>query len=285
VLGLDVDAYGSKPGGRALHWLEDHLGPLPVTWMATARPVAPDNRCNTGTRLFRVPTDLVPPSGFPGIECIHVGHRYQAVWPSTNPDTGGTQYLWYVGPPWQRMTTLPHRGALIKLPEAWAEYIAERAGHRTPPRAGTAAMAVTTAEVTHFISEHTVATHPHLLDVVTAWAMGRAAAGIARHDAYRDALTKAAQEAACGFYDAATAFDTLHTAFFEALRGDRPYEAVSEWSRMCARAVAIAEATDVEEHRAEVLDRIEPGLGWGPDLSRHQEMTRDQEQRHEVHFR
>jgi hypothetical protein len=265
VLGLDVDAYGIKPGGRCLRVMEDLLGPLPVTWMATARPVEPTNRFTSGIRFFAVPEGLVPPSGFPGIEMIHVGHRYSVVWSSIHPDLG-TPYYWYVGPPWQRMATLPRRSALIRLPQPWVEHLANKAGNRTPPAAGSVRPAVDSAEVKRFISTHVECTHPHLLDVVLTWAEMRASSGIARHDAYRDAVCKAAQEARCGFYDAASAFEAVHDAFLEALRGDRAYEAEAEWTRMCGWAVSIAEAADVAAYRAEVLDRIEPGRGWGPGL-------------------
>jgi hypothetical protein len=264
VLGVDVDAYGRKKGDRTLHFMEDLLGPLPVTWMVTARPVEPGNRFTSGIRLFLVPDDLVAPN-LPWIEMIHVGHRYAVVWGSIHPDLH-RPYCWYVGAPWRRMTTVPVRSALPELPEAWVDHLAERSRHRAPPRPGAAPSAVDSQEVQHFVQAHTDASHPHLFDTVRGWAEERVASGIARHDAYRDAVVKAAQESAAGFYDAGIAFATLHGAFIEALSGDRPHLAEAEWCRIACWAVGLAAGIDADAVRDDVLSRIEPGRGWGPGL-------------------
>lgn len=92
VIGLDVDDYKDKTGAATLAELEAKLGPLPPTWVSSARP-AP-----SGIRFYRVPTD--PPINWPGeagkfIEIIQPGHRYAVVWPSTNPEAAGAEYGWH----------------------------------------------------------------------------------------------------------------------------------------------------------------------------------------------
>ena len=82
VLGIDVDAYGGKPGAETLAELEDRLGALPDTWRSSSRPDDPVS----GIRFFRVPEGLEWPGGLPGIELIHSGHRYAVVAPSIHPE-------------------------------------------------------------------------------------------------------------------------------------------------------------------------------------------------------
>ncbi|ACI12509.1 DNA primase [Mycobacterium phage Konstantine] len=95
IVGIDVDHYvkgdKDKRGGDQLEALEARLGKLPDTWISSARV---DGK--SGIRYYRVPVGLA----FRGqvdkdIECIYKGYRFAVVWPSINPDTGGTQYWWF----------------------------------------------------------------------------------------------------------------------------------------------------------------------------------------------
>jgi len=95
VLGLDVDAYPGKRGGESLTALVAAHGPLPPTWITTARTDGV-----SGIRLFQVPTHIDGHEiNWPGeagkhIELIQHGHRYAVVWPSTNPEAGDATYEW-----------------------------------------------------------------------------------------------------------------------------------------------------------------------------------------------
>lgn len=88
VIGLDVDAYGDKPGAATLEQLVAECGALPATWLSTSRGDG-----ISGIRLFRVPDDARLLTALPGIEVIQHFHRYIVCWPSVHPDTGG-MYEW-----------------------------------------------------------------------------------------------------------------------------------------------------------------------------------------------
>lgn len=133
IVGIDVDHYikgdKDKRGGDQLKVLEERLGVLPETWISSARTDG-----ISGIRYFRVPRGLA----FRGqvdkdIECIYKGYRFAVVWPSTNPDTGGTQYWWF--PPGTVPNELgrnvwsdgnvPQVSELPRLPDTWLEYLTQ----------------------------------------------------------------------------------------------------------------------------------------------------------------
>lgn len=142
VIGLDVDAYDAwrsgrdpatgevtwgwvhKRGAETLEQLERDLGPLPPTWISSARP-AP-----SGIRLFRIPRGFViTESALPGdIEIVRRGHRYMVAPPSINPETG-TVYGWWFGSSssaWVAPGRPPSRLEVPELPEAWAVRLSAR---------------------------------------------------------------------------------------------------------------------------------------------------------------
>ena len=55
IIGIDVDAYGTKTGGRALQNAESSWGQLPPTYRSTARPDDPVS----GIRIFKVPEGVL----------------------------------------------------------------------------------------------------------------------------------------------------------------------------------------------------------------------------------
>lgn len=122
VIGLDVDDYKDKTGAATLAELERRFGPLPPTWVSSARP-AP-----SGIRFYRVPTD--PPINWPGeagkfIEIIQPGHRYAVVWPSTNPEAAGAEYRWWRYCPTRiDSADVPLPSDLPELPIRWIEGLA-----------------------------------------------------------------------------------------------------------------------------------------------------------------
>lgn len=120
VIGLDVDHYGTKTGGDTLAGLEAKYGPLPPTWVSSARP-AP-----SGIRWYRVPTHLDGREvNWPGeagkfIEIIQTGHRYAVVWPSLNPEAAGSMYEWRAPHGYDTpQGDIPPPDELPKLPEPW----------------------------------------------------------------------------------------------------------------------------------------------------------------------
>lgn len=125
VIGLDVDAYPGKRGGATLDALLAAYGPLPPTWITSARTDGV-----SGIRLFRVPTELDGREiNWPGeagthIEIIQHGHRYAVVWPSINPEAAGAEYKWRIEQTADRLQhdvspDVPRPESLPWLPEPW----------------------------------------------------------------------------------------------------------------------------------------------------------------------
>lgn len=112
VLGIDVDNYGDKRGGDTLNAAVGRLGPLPPTFVSSARDGI------SGIRWFRVPAGHCW-AGVLGdaVELIHHGHRYGVVWPSLHPDTGQT-YQWR-DPDGLPVHGVPAIADLPVLPDAW----------------------------------------------------------------------------------------------------------------------------------------------------------------------
>jgi Bifunctional DNA primase/polymerase, N-terminal len=121
IIGIDVDAYDGKCGGRTLRSLSGRLGPLPVTWRSTSR--APEDPVS-GIYLFRAPRkpgwtwtgDLGVGSG---IEIIQRHHRFATVWPSLHNSTG-RPYRWWRG---TGEAAIPGPEDLPLLPVKWARYL------------------------------------------------------------------------------------------------------------------------------------------------------------------
>ena len=152
VIGIDVDHYDKvkvlpdgtqhvvrKRGHDVIRELEETLGPLPPTWMSTARAWP------TGIRLYRVPVGRYRTTIGDAIEVIQRHHRYVVAWPSTNPDAGGAQYGWHLPrreddrpeAPWTyalvRDARVPQVSDLPELAPAWVEFLREgAAGESTP---------------------------------------------------------------------------------------------------------------------------------------------------------
>lgn len=94
VIGIDVDDYDGKPGGKNFKLLEERYGKLPATWISSARRDGV-----SGIRFFRIPKKWIGKLSWSGkaaegIDIIQRGHRYAAVWPSWNPNAG-SEYQWY----------------------------------------------------------------------------------------------------------------------------------------------------------------------------------------------
>lgn len=115
VVGADVDIYEEKRGDETLAALERRLGPLPATWVSTARD-AP-----SGIRFFRVPLGVRwKGAAGPSIDIISHGYRYAVAWPSIHPDTG-TEYTWTLPDGTPAEGAVPCVGELPELPWAWVD--------------------------------------------------------------------------------------------------------------------------------------------------------------------
>lgn len=131
VIGIDVDDYlkggKQKNGGAQLKAIESEINcELPPTWVSSART---DGK--SGIRYFRVPRGLrFRGKAADDIEIIQKRHRFAVVWPSINPDTGGTVYWWF--PPGAPLTedgralwdgVIPDARSLPMLPDAWIDFL------------------------------------------------------------------------------------------------------------------------------------------------------------------
>ena len=116
VIGIDVDAYGDKPGGFTLREKETDWGPLPPTWRSTSR----DDGIS-GIRLYRIPAGLAWPGEVgPGIETVRRDHRYVVCAPSIHPETGDT-YRWIDPNGITSARAVPDPDQLPFLPDTWVE--------------------------------------------------------------------------------------------------------------------------------------------------------------------
>ena len=128
LVGIDVDAYDPKTGGRTLKEAESRWGALPPTYRSTSRIAD----AVSGVRVFRVPVGVFFRSllqfkdqALGDIEIIQPHHRYVTAWPSIHPKTG-QQYRWcdphgLLLPEDQ----VPLVEDLAELPESWVTGLAK----------------------------------------------------------------------------------------------------------------------------------------------------------------
>ena len=117
VVGIDLDLY--KPEGAASYArLLDECGPLPATWLSTSRGDG------SGIRFYTVPAGVrwAERRAGPGIEIVHVAHRYAVVWPSIHPE--GRTYRWYA-PGGALGAGVPAVAGLAGLPAVWGRRLSE----------------------------------------------------------------------------------------------------------------------------------------------------------------
>lgn len=148
VIGIDIDAYGDKTGGRTLEHAEALWGPLPGTVRTTSRldPIS-------GIRLYRVPQGTIlqtvirfPSEGLGNIEIIQYSHRYAVVWPSIHPDPDEQgrprMYRWldHLGFFLDDVPDSDYAG-IVELPPAWLEALCAAAPPETTATDAHAALA------------------------------------------------------------------------------------------------------------------------------------------------
>ena len=138
VIGVDVDDYTKsdtvKAGGATLATKIEQWGPLPATWVSTARG---DDRGpgTSGIRFFRVPAGRYATVLGADVEVIQRHHRYAVVSPSTHPGAGA-RYRWYRpdGTP-AAEGEVPTPADLPELPLAWVDGLRANATAAGPPAA------------------------------------------------------------------------------------------------------------------------------------------------------
>lgn len=150
MIGIDVDAYTPKVGGRTLARAEAELGELPPTWVSTARLA---DGSGSGIRWYRLPSGVVLGAeaeaaiaerfgeDVGGKWCSHVeiirpDHRYALVWPSVHPDTLAT-YRWIT--PDGEVLDEDQVPAVAEIPElggSWLVFLAGTMAGRVGPESG-----------------------------------------------------------------------------------------------------------------------------------------------------
>jgi putative DNA primase/helicase len=260
VIGLDVDHYKDKTGADTLAELEQRFGPLPSTWVSSARP-AP-----SGIRFYRVPEQIDgSPVNWPGeagkfIEIIQPGHRYAVVWPSTNPEAAGAEYEWRLHDEvlYAHDRGLPGPDQLPPLPEAWVRGLAlpyERVDKAT---LGSEQYAVWWSELRPG--------GPRCEVVHTVWtkavdSLRNQAAS--RHEAARDAVRALVALGGEGHCGVPAAVEDISRVFATAVGPERI--ANGEWHRLLAGAVELAAAKTPDplqhcEHDSATVIEAPPGF-------------------------
>src|SRR6185312_13252040 len=116
VLGIGVDAYDGKNGKATLTNWETQFGPLPPTYIITAR-----HDGVSGIRLYRVPEDYYPkeiPSS--GVEFLDRHHRYIVAPPSWH-HTGKRYALYLPNGKWRKSGVLPPIDEIPWLPQSYVD--------------------------------------------------------------------------------------------------------------------------------------------------------------------
>lgn len=231
VVGIDVDAYGDKPGASTLEALVHECGALPATWLSTSRGDG-----ISGIRLFRVPADARLVTQLPGVEIIQHFHRYIVCWPSVHPETTAV-YEWVneIDGTTSSVTdpAIPPFDALPELPVAWLERLTSSS--TAPAKADVGGDAITT------FLDGLPAGEP--CRHVTA-AAGHVMREGSRHDLYNGAVLGIIDRGRAGCPGAVEALRRLGRMFAAEVTqpgdGQRTKgEAEAEWSRSVVGAIAI----------------------------------------------
>lgn len=242
VIGLDVDAYTKdgkrKAGDETLAGLIAQYGPLPATWVSSARP-AP-----SGIRFYRVPSEIDgreinwPGEAGPFIEIVQPGHRYAVVWPSTNPDADGAPYEWRhesgLGPV---AGERPRPDELPWLPEAWVRGLALAYDRAEKGSLGSEALVSWWRKL-----RHGTPWCPVVHSVWTKAGDELRAVESARHETARDAVAALVRLGGEGHKGAPDAVTALGAEFAQAVGEARM--ASGEWSRLLNGGVQIAAAAE-----------------------------------------
>lgn len=148
VLGIDADQYDDdgkpKRGGDKLAALESELGPLPPTYVSTARARHDDGTDRgdwvSGIRFYLVPRGLAWRGDLgkgSNVEIIQKKHRFAAVWPSFNPKSQ-TTYRLYSPQSWAEhgqalnADEIPCPAEVAVLPRRWVDHLTQGRMRESP---------------------------------------------------------------------------------------------------------------------------------------------------------
>lgn len=237
VIGVDVDAYGDKPGAETLAELEERLGALPPTWVATARPLP------SGKRLYRVPngTRLRSTMG-PGIDVCQFHHRYVVVAPSVHHT--GADVIWVDSDSGELHDSVPTPDDLPELPWAWLEEFSTSGSAEV-------ALAATDQAVDDWIERNQAELRPKWFDATMTRLREQLDAGNARHDSFCAALCSVVREAEAGAFSAAAVIPPLIELWEHVTRGEGRE---AEFADMLAWAVG---QLHTERSKAEIAEKRE----------------------------
>jgi len=234
VIGIDVDAYGGKPGAATLADAEARLGPLPPSPVSTSRDDG------SGIRFYRVPpgrcwADVVGP----GVEVVHHGHRYAVAAPSVHPE--GRPYRWLDAD--GNQVPGPAVDDLPALPPAWVDEL-DRGSVDDRVRK----VEVSGAEVTETLAAMPAGDPCPYVGRVLAAAEAKLADAASRHDVTRNDVLRIVRAGHQGHEGARVALDTLEGLWRAALRQGTPRDPdPGEWARSVSGAVAIVVADPTPE--------------------------------------
>lgn len=282
VLGIDVDAYGTKKGEETLAAAELDWGALPPTWVSTSK----DDGIS-GIRLFRIPPGLKWPGELPqgkGVELIRWDHRYAVVAPSIHDKTK-RPYGWFKetevldadgeGNPDTASFVVKMVASPDEFPDAPlsvdGEEEGEEAGECDIPWLPTEWVEGLTglqvfaedevnegldgAALNRWLAERNDPDSPcsHMRKMMTRWSVSvqKAADDGGAHDEMRDAIWGALNDAKAGHSGIIKVLTHLRNVFLTAVKDRRPDEgaAKSEWARAVLRGgkKVTADANDPEE--------------------------------------
>lgn len=239
VVAIDFDAYDGKRGLTTLAECTARWGPLPPTYMSTARDDG------SGIRWYHVPVGWVghdpkAPDGSDGnVELIQRHHRYACVPPSEHAN--GSDYRLY-GPGGDEITPgiLPPPPELPELPQSWRDGLAASAravGER-----------LTADDVTGWLDAYDGDDYPHGLAQVITGLQNKLDQGTNRHKAMFWALCWAFKEVRVGGYSARLAHDELKENWLKMIRDpDDGAHTEAEFNAMLGAAIKNAEADNHEK--------------------------------------
>lgn len=231
VLGIDVDAYDGKNGKATLEDWERQWGPLPPTYIVTARRDGV-----SGIRLYRVPEDYYPkeiPNS--GVEFLDRHHRYIVAPPSWH-HTGKRYALYLPNGKRSRSGVLPPVDAIPYLPHSYLSglpALATRAGDGD----------ATSSEVAEFAARYNDGPQPDAVQWVIDFTINAADADGTRNP-MRDALCKAAREAKGRRYGWDNAVEQIRIAAMQAYESRGGRLDADEFDRLVAYAVGEVRDTD-----------------------------------------
>jgi putative DNA primase/helicase len=277
VLGIDVDAYDGKTGGKTLEAAELEWGALPPTWVSSSK----DDGVS-GIKWFRIPPGLAWPGELPqgkGVELIRWDHRFAIVAPSIHDKTG-EEYRWWRevarpdgsyemvlseeefpdAPPREDAAGESEEGEIPWLPKEWVEGLTGGQEFSARPVDET----LGADDVRRWIADRPAPGEPcrHMRKQLTAWTVKvqRGADDGGAHQEMVDAVWAVLSDSRQGHGGVSWVLTKLRNVFLEAVRKRRPDEgsARKEWARAVIRG---ANKLMSDGNEAEEEDPCDSGIG------------------------